>query len=66
MSISNEIRLQGIIKLGQARDDKLRRVSLKVDGADIVFALQVCKSHRTHFCVYRSLSHISFTHVYLS
>ncbi|KAL6564491.1 AAA ATPase [Orobanche minor] len=32
---------QGILKLGQSRDDKLRRVSLKVDGADIVFALQV-------------------------
>ncbi|KAL6505238.1 AAA ATPase [Orobanche gracilis] len=31
---------QGILKLGQSRDDKLRRVSLKVDGADIVFALQ--------------------------
>ncbi|XP_042013113.1 cell division control protein 6 homolog B-like isoform X1 [Salvia splendens] len=31
---------QGILKLGQSRDDKLRRVTLKVDGADIVFALQ--------------------------
>ncbi|KAK6123101.1 hypothetical protein DH2020_043162 [Rehmannia glutinosa] len=31
---------QGILKLGQSREDKLRRVSLKVDGADIVFALQ--------------------------
>ncbi|KAL3615630.1 AAA ATPase [Castilleja foliolosa] len=31
---------QGILKLGQSRDDKLRRVSLKVDGADIAFALQ--------------------------
>ncbi|KAL6564077.1 AAA ATPase [Orobanche hederae] len=30
----------GILKLGVSRDDKLRRVSLKVDGADIVFALQ--------------------------
>ncbi|KAK6148602.1 hypothetical protein DH2020_019514 [Rehmannia glutinosa] len=32
---------QGILKLGQSREDKLRRVSLKVDGADIVFALQL-------------------------
>ncbi|KAL8523849.1 hypothetical protein ACS0TY_013713 [Phlomoides rotata] len=31
---------QGIVKLGQAREDKLRRVTLKVDGADIVFALR--------------------------
>ncbi|XP_057805085.1 cell division control protein 6 homolog B-like isoform X1 [Salvia miltiorrhiza] len=31
---------QGILKLGQSREDKLRRVTLKVDGADIVFALQ--------------------------
>ncbi|CAI9099703.1 OLC1v1036563C1 [Oldenlandia corymbosa var. corymbosa] len=31
---------QGLIKLGQAREDKLRRVMLKVDEADINFALQ--------------------------
>ncbi|KAI8574003.1 hypothetical protein RHMOL_Rhmol01G0319900 [Rhododendron molle] len=31
---------QGIIKLGQAREDKLRRVTLNVDEADIAFALQ--------------------------
>ncbi|KAL3530863.1 hypothetical protein ACH5RR_010185 [Cinchona calisaya] len=31
---------QGLLKLGQAREDKLRRVTLKVDGADINFALQ--------------------------
>ncbi|KAK4436992.1 Cell division control protein 6B [Sesamum alatum] len=31
---------QGILKLGQSREDKLKRVALKVDGADIVFALQ--------------------------
>ncbi|XP_041996892.1 cell division control protein 6 homolog B-like isoform X2 [Salvia splendens] len=31
---------QGILKLGQSREDKLRRVTLNVDGADIVFALQ--------------------------
>ncbi|GFZ13298.1 cell division control, Cdc6 [Actinidia rufa] len=31
---------QGLLKLGQAREDKLRRVTLKVDEADIAFALQ--------------------------
>ncbi|KAC9449870.1 hypothetical protein R6Q59_025892 [Mikania micrantha] len=31
---------QGILKLGQSRDDKLRRVTLQVDEADIIFALQ--------------------------
>nr|GEV92596.1 cell division control protein 6 homolog B-like [Tanacetum cinerariifolium] len=31
---------QGIIKLGQSRDDKLRRLTLQVDEADINFALQ--------------------------
>ncbi|KAJ4830103.1 Cell division control protein 6 B [Turnera subulata] len=31
---------QGLLKLGQARDDRLRRVTLKVDEADITFALQ--------------------------
>ncbi|PWA55789.1 cell division control 6 [Artemisia annua] len=31
---------QGILKLGQSREDKLRRVTLQVDEADINFALQ--------------------------
>ncbi|KAG5566998.1 hypothetical protein RHGRI_002530 [Rhododendron griersonianum] len=31
---------QGVLKLGQAREDKLRRVTLNVDEADIAFALQ--------------------------
>ncbi|KZV25681.1 cell division control protein 6 [Dorcoceras hygrometricum] len=31
---------QGIIKLGQSREDNKRRVALKVDSADIAFALQ--------------------------
>ncbi|XP_058198873.1 cell division control protein 6 homolog B-like isoform X2 [Rhododendron vialii] len=31
---------QGVLKVGQAREDKLRRVSLKVDESDIAFALQ--------------------------
>jgi cell division control protein 6 len=32
---------QGILKVGQARRDKLKRVSLRVDESDITFALQV-------------------------
>ncbi|CAH8331300.1 unnamed protein product [Eruca vesicaria subsp. sativa] len=32
---------QGILKLSKARDDKLKRVSLRVDEADITFALKV-------------------------
>lgn len=35
--------MQGLLKVGQAREDKLRRVSLKVDESDIAFALQVLK-----------------------
>ncbi|KAH7836756.1 hypothetical protein Vadar_005274 [Vaccinium darrowii] len=31
---------QGLFKVGQAREDKLRRVTLKVDESDIAFALQ--------------------------
>ncbi|KAL4592707.1 hypothetical protein LXL04_005710 [Taraxacum kok-saghyz] len=31
---------QGILKLGQSRDDKLKRVTLQIDEADIIFALQ--------------------------
>ncbi|CAL5388560.1 unnamed protein product [Camellia sinensis] len=31
---------QGLLKLGQSREDKLRRVALKVDEADVAFALQ--------------------------
>ena len=33
--------MQGLLKLGQSREDKLRRVTLNVDEADINFALQV-------------------------
>lgn len=33
--------LQGLLKVGQSREDKLRRIALKVDEADITFALQV-------------------------
>ncbi|XP_027334583.1 cell division control protein 6 homolog B-like [Abrus precatorius] len=32
---------QGLIKLGQAREDKLKRVTPKVDEGDITFALQL-------------------------
>ncbi|XP_019431832.1 PREDICTED: cell division control protein 6 homolog B-like isoform X1 [Lupinus angustifolius] len=31
---------QGLIKLGQSREDKLKKLTLKVDEADITFALQ--------------------------
>ncbi|KAE8674858.1 Cell division control protein 6-like protein [Hibiscus syriacus] len=34
---------EGLFKLGQSRDDKFKRVTLKVDEADISFALQVVK-----------------------
>ncbi|KAF1863720.1 hypothetical protein Lal_00030807 [Lupinus albus] len=37
---------QGLIKLGQSREDKLKRVTLKVDEADITFALQVILSFK--------------------
>ncbi|RDY04317.1 Cell division control protein 6-like B, partial [Mucuna pruriens] len=36
---------QGLIKLGQSREDKLRRVSPKVDEGDITFALQLTSPH---------------------
>ncbi|KAI3982361.1 hypothetical protein MKX01_037894 [Papaver californicum] len=38
---------QGLIKLGQSRDDKLKRVTLKVDEADITFALQGIRFFRS-------------------
>ncbi|XP_010262805.1 PREDICTED: cell division control protein 6 homolog B-like isoform X2 [Nelumbo nucifera] len=31
---------QGLLKLGQSREDRLRRVTLKIDETDITFALQ--------------------------
>ncbi|KAL1195713.1 Cell division control protein-like protein [Cardamine amara subsp. amara] len=37
---------QGILKLSQARDDKLKRVSLRVDEADITFALKEIRFFR--------------------
>lgn len=37
--------VQGILKLGQSREEKLRRVALKIDEADITFALQVHKTN---------------------
>ncbi|XP_010510455.1 PREDICTED: cell division control protein 6 homolog isoform X2 [Camelina sativa] len=37
---------QGILKLSQARDEKLRRVSLRVDEADITFALKEIRFFR--------------------
>ncbi|KAK1297984.1 hypothetical protein QJS10_CPB14g00857 [Acorus calamus] len=32
---------QGLIKLSQSREDRLRRVTLKIDRNDVVFALQI-------------------------
>ncbi|KAL6523453.1 AAA ATPase [Orobanche gracilis] len=37
---------QGLIKLGQSREVKLRRVTPKVDEGDITFALQVIRFFR--------------------
>jgi len=37
----HKLLLQGLIKLGQSRDDKLRKVTPKLDEGDITFALQV-------------------------
>ncbi|KAK4395880.1 Cell division control protein 6B [Sesamum angolense] len=44
--------LQGILKLGQSREDKLKRVALKVDGADIAFALQTEIKLVNHIILY--------------
>ncbi|XP_022730791.1 cell division control protein 6 homolog B-like [Durio zibethinus] len=40
LSILRVLNDQGLFKLGQSRDDKSKRVTLKVDEADISFALQ--------------------------
>ncbi|KAI7979481.1 hypothetical protein LOK49_Contig324G00004 [Camellia lanceoleosa] len=37
---------QGLLKLGQSREDKLRRVTLKVDEVDVAFALQGIRAFR--------------------
>ncbi|XP_062172760.1 cell division control protein 6 homolog B [Alnus glutinosa] len=39
-SICRVLNDQGLLKLGQSREDKSRRVTLRVDEADITFALQ--------------------------
>ncbi|KAI4306626.1 hypothetical protein L6164_029887 [Bauhinia variegata] len=39
---------QGLVKLGQSREDKLRKVALKVDEADITFALQGIRFFRNY------------------
>ncbi|XP_024025069.1 cell division control protein 6 homolog B [Morus notabilis] len=44
LELSNMCRVlndQGLLKLGQSREEKFKRVTLKVDEADISFALQV-------------------------
>ncbi|KAM7527682.1 hypothetical protein LguiB_031092 [Lonicera macranthoides] len=38
---------QGLLQVGQSREDKLRRVTLKIDEADITFALQGVRFFRT-------------------
>ncbi|KAI3507880.1 hypothetical protein L1887_22875 [Cichorium endivia] len=40
---------QGILKLGQSRDDKLKRVTLQVDESDVIFALQGIRFFATIF-----------------
>ncbi|KAL2243045.1 UNVERIFIED_CONTAM: Cell division control protein 6 B, partial [Sesamum indicum] len=52
----------GILKLGQSREEKLKRVALKVDGADIAFALQqehLCLCHDYVGTGYSFLSELS-------
>ncbi|CAH9074706.1 unnamed protein product [Cuscuta europaea] len=38
---------QGLLKIGQSRDSKLRRVTLMVDEADITFASQLAGKHKS-------------------
>lgn len=33
--------MQGLFKLGQSREEKFKRVALKIDEEDVIFALQV-------------------------
>ncbi|KAF5470454.1 hypothetical protein F2P56_010968 [Juglans regia] len=40
---------QGLLKVGQSRDDKSKRVTLRVDEADITFALQGIRFFRNCF-----------------
>ncbi|KAG8662984.1 hypothetical protein MANES_01G163000v8 [Manihot esculenta] len=40
LSMCQVLNDQGLLKLGQCRDDKMRRLTLKIDAADITFALQ--------------------------
>ena len=54
------LKLQGILKLGQSREDKLRRVTLNVDGADIVFALQVLYYAYFSACVSCCISQVVY------
>lgn len=50
---------QGIVKLSQARNDKLKRVSLRVDEADITFALKV---NKTPFVLFQNYLQTLFVH----
>ncbi|XP_065877108.1 cell division control protein 6 homolog B-like [Euphorbia lathyris] len=40
LSMCRVLNDQGLLKLGQSRDDKMRRLTLNVDAADVNFALQ--------------------------
>ncbi|KAK1586436.1 hypothetical protein Q3G72_002563 [Acer saccharum] len=40
LSMCRVLNDQGLLKLGQSREDKLKRVTLKVDESDVSFALQ--------------------------
>ncbi|XP_044504950.1 cell division control protein 6 homolog B-like [Mangifera indica] len=40
ISLCRVLNDQGLLKLGQSREDKLKRVTLKIDESDITFALQ--------------------------
>ncbi|KAH7549918.1 hypothetical protein JRO89_XS13G0105100 [Xanthoceras sorbifolium] len=41
LSMCRVLNDQGLLKLGQSREEKLKRVTLKVDESDIKFALQI-------------------------
>ncbi|XP_065864015.1 cell division control protein 6 homolog B-like isoform X2 [Euphorbia lathyris] len=46
LSMCRVLNDQGLLKLGQSRDDKMRRLTLNVDAEDVNFALQVFRFFR--------------------
>lgn len=40
---------QALLKLGESREDRLRRVTLQVNQDDVIFALQVCIIDVKHY-----------------